>query len=362
MIRALDPLFAFAATLRGAGFPVAPDQTQGFIAAVGVLGPRGIDDVYQAALALFAIPPERRDAFDALFQAVFAGQTVAAEADSDGDDVDAVEPTGDQTEIDLDEGQEPAGEDATTTERLSQRALADRADTALATFLREAPKRLPHRLSYRRAPAKSGDRIDMRRALRLAARQEGEVFSLPQTRRKTRQRKIVVLIDVSGSMKERSDANLRFAHGLVQVAARAEVFTLATRLTRLTPALAPSDPAAALLRTGQTLSDLDGGTRIGDALTAFLSVPRYAGFARGALVVVLSDGLETGDPAAMADATARLSRLAWRLHWLTPLAADPDYRPVTAGMQAILPVLDDLQDGASIPAICTHLLNLARAA
>ena len=362
MSRALDPFFAFAAALRAAGFPVAPDQTQGFIAAVGALGPRGINDVYTAALALFAIPPERRAEFDALFQAVFAGQTIAAPTDSGAEDVEALEPTGDQTEIELDEGQEPTGEDATAAERLSHRSVADRADRALAAFVREAPKRLPRRLSYRRARAKRGDRIDLRRALRLAARQEGEVFYLPQTRRKTRQRKIVLLVDVSGSMKECSDANLRLAHSLVQVAARAEVFTLGTRLTRLTTALAPANPASALLRAGQPLSDLDGGTRLGEALTAFLSVPRYAGFARGALVVVLSDGLEQGDPAGMADATARLSRLAWRLHWLTPLAADPSYRPVTAGIQAILPFLDELQDGAAIPAICTHLLNVARAA
>ncbi|MEM9523686.1 MAG: VWA domain-containing protein, partial [Pseudomonadota bacterium] len=225
-----------------------------------------------------------------------------------------------------------------------------------------APRRLPQRLSFRRRPHRRGDQSAPRRSLRQAARTGGDLFDLPRTERKRRQRRIVCLIDVSGSMKDRSDRLLEFAHALMQVGTHVEVFTLGTRLTRITRGLAPRDRPAALMRVARQVADLDGGTRIGEALRAFLSVPRYAGFARGALVLVLSDGLERGDPAAMIDATARLSRRAWRLHWLTPLAADPDYRPVTAAMRGILPWLDDLADGARIPAICSHVLNLARTA
>jgi uncharacterized protein with von Willebrand factor type A (vWA) domain len=108
------------------------------------------------------------------------------------------------------------------------------------------------------------------------------------------------------------------------------------------------------------IADIDGGTRIGDALAAYLAVPRYAGFVRGAAVIVLSDGLERGTPDAMIDAVRRLSRSAWRLDWLTPLAADPDYEPRTEGLAQVLPILDHLGDGASTAAVTNHILTMAR--
>jgi uncharacterized protein with von Willebrand factor type A (vWA) domain len=106
------------------------------------------------------------------------------------------------------------------------------------------------------------------------------------------------------------------------------------------------------------VADFDGGTRIGEALHAYLSVPRYAGFARGAAVVILSDGLERGSPEAMIDAMARLSRIAWRVSFLSPLASDPAYRPATAALAGALPWIDSLADGASTEAIAQHILTL----
>ncbi|MCV3273412.1 vWA domain-containing protein [Roseobacter sinensis] len=362
MRQVLAPFFRLATALRSAGFPVAPDQTQGFIAAVGALGPRDIGDVRSAALGLFAIPPERVADFDAIFDAVFSGRVVAAAAEGAEDDVDVREMTGDPEEVEVDTSAEPRGGEAVATERLGTRAIVETASDALARLAREAPKRLPRRLSYRRQRTHHGDRIDLRRALRQAARQEGDVLTLPQTRRKTRQRRIILLIDVSGSMKEFSDRNLSVGHALVQAADRAEAFTLGTRLTRITPALRLTHREAAVARAGEAIADIDGGTRIGAALAAFLDVPRFAGFARGALVVVLSDGLERGDPTDMTEAVRRLSRLCWQLHWLTPLAADPGFRPETEALVSVLPVLDRLSDGASIAAIADHLLNRARAA
>ena len=200
----------------------------------------------------------------------------------------------------------------------------------------------------------------MRRTLREAARRDGDVMRLHQSRRKMRQRRVLMLIDVSGSMKDRSETLLRLSHTVVQAADRAEVFTLGTRLTRITQALRPREGVQALMRASQAIADFDGGTRIGDALAAYLSVPRYAGFARGAAVVVLSDGLERGEPGAMIDAVQRLSRSAWRLDWLTPLASDPDYRPVTAGLSGILPILDHLGDASSTAAVADHILTMAR--
>ncbi len=363
--RAVKPFADFAVLLRAHGFTVSPDQTIGFIEAIGLLGPRGIEDVYRAARAIFAIPPERADEFEALFRAFFMGQTIAAPVPGGDEDeeVQAFEAAGRDIEIEEAESDEEAGAEATFAERLGRRSFPPlRDDEALARFARLAPRRLPRRRSYRYARAAHGSRLDMRRTLREAVRRDGEVFTLSEVRRKTRQRRIVLLIDVSGSMKEHTESALRFSHALAQSAERFEAFTLGTRLTRITPALGLRETDRALDRVGALVADIDGGTRIGDALQAFLNVPRYAGAARGAAVVVISDGLERGDALTLLDAVTRLSRMAWRLDWLTPLAADPDYSPQTEALAQILPWLDSFGDGSRTAALCDHFLRMARAA
>ena len=116
----------------------------------------------------------------------------------------------------------------------------------------------------------------------------------------------------------------------------------------------------ALAAAAEIVSDFDGGTRIGDALQAFLAVPRFAGYARGAATLIVSDGLERGDPLALADAVAKLSRRAWRLSWLTPLARGPNFKPQTEALIAVSRFVDDMVDGGSTPAIVDHVLALAR--
>jgi uncharacterized protein with von Willebrand factor type A (vWA) domain len=206
--------------------------------------------------------------------------------------------------------------------------------------------------------ARRGDYFDTRRTLREAVRNDGDVMQLRRLKRRLRQRRILLLIDVSGSMKERTEAHLRIAHALAHAVERIEVFTFGTRLTRVTRAMRLRRREQALAATSTIVSDWDGGTRIGDALRAFLAVPRFAGYSRGSVVLILSDGLERGDPAAMREAVMRLSRLAWRVSWLTPLAGDPNFAPQTEGLKAILPLVDDLVDGSSVDAICTHVLSL----
>lgn len=361
--RAAQPFVDFPVLLRAHGFAVAPEQTMGFVEAVGLLGPRQMDDIRRAARAMLAIPREREAEFAALFRAFFLGQPVAAAAATaeDEDEVEAYEPRDGDIEIaDGDEVNE-VGAEATASEALNRRSFAGMAEMeVLARFARLAPARLPRRLSYRRTPNRRGDALDMRKTLREAVRRDGEVFTLPHRRRKTRQRRIVLLVDISGSMKERTDSSLRFAHALAGASDRLEVFTLGTRLTRITPALAMRNREQALARTAALVADFDGGTRIGEALQALLSVPRFAGFARGAAVVVLSDGLERGSADAMIDAVRRLSRMAWRLDWLTPLAADRAFAPETEALAAVRPYLDSLSDGGRIQAVCDHMLTMAR--
>ncbi len=362
--RAAYPFVEFPAILRSHGFAVAPDQTMGFLEAVGLLGPSDMGDIHAAGLAMLAIPRERQAEYDTLFRAYFMGQAVTAPTNGEADEeVPVHEPSGGAREVEAEEDESQIGAEAVKGERLSLRQFAELdEDAVLKAFRKQAPANLPRRRSYRRAPSKHGDRLDIRQTLREAVRRDGEAFTLPKTRCKTRQRRVVLLVDVSGSMKDRTDTTLRFAHALAQSADRFEVFTLGTRLTRITSTLKISQPDEALARTSGLVADFDGGTRIGDALTAFLNVPRFAGFARGAAVIVLSDGLERGPPVEMMFSVQRLSRLAWRLDWLTPLAGDSGYTPRTEALQAILPWLDSLSDGSRTSAIVAHVLNLERPA
>src|SRR5690606_4115355 len=162
---------------------------------------------------------------------------------------------------------------------------------------------------------------------------DGEVVRLPTLDRRQRRRRVLLLIDVSGSMKDNTDTYLRFAHALAQATDRLEVFTLGTRLTRISRALRRRSPDQALALASTLVADWDGGTRLGDALQAFLAVPRFAGFSRGSLCVVLSDGLERGDHAAMTEGMEKLSRLSWAILWLNPLAGGQDYSAQTAAQQ-----------------------------
>ncbi len=355
---AARPFVSFPPLLRQNGFAVSPDQTVDFMAGVDLLGPRSIGDIRQAATALLAIPHERQAEFDALFDAHFLGLALPVTLPADEDDVAAHDPTGgieERTEI----GDESdAGREAARAERLGHRSLQDRTDEALSRLRHHGAASLPRRRSRRYISARSGPLPDMRRALRDASRRDGELLTLPTRRRRERLRRIVLLIDVSGSMKERTADSLRLAHELSRIAEPLEVFTLGTRLTRVTSALRHRSAEQALGRASRLIADIDGGTRIGEALETFLAVPRFAGFARGAAVVVLSDGLERGGPEALVGATLRLSRLAWRLDWLTPLPIGGN--PQTGALRAILPYLDHLGDGLTVEAICEHLLTMAR--
>jgi uncharacterized protein len=360
--QAARPFVSFATRLRENGFAIAPEQTQAFLTAVGLLGARSIRQIRLAAVATLAPSPENRPLFDALFDLHFIGVLGdIAEPDAEPDDEIKAQDDGGQMDALFADDINESGQATTGAEVLATRALksVDDADT-LRRFARALPAKLPQRRGYRLGKARRGPRIDLARSLRAAIRNDGEIVSLKRLRRRPRPRPILLLIDVSGSMKQRSDANLAFAHALVQAAARVEVFTFGTRLTRLTRALRRKNREQALAEASATVADWDGGTRIGDALQAFLAVPRFATYGRGAAVVILSDGLERGDPQAMIRAVERLAARAWRIDWLTPLAADPGYRPETEALAAIRPLLGALANGASTERLCRHVLALAQ--
>ena len=363
--RAAEPFVSFAGVLRGNGFAVAPEQTMSFVEAIGLLGPNSMDDIHRAAKVTLAPPPERMEEFDLLFRWHFMGQVIAAPAPGSEDDDDILvgdDAAGDAKPPEPDETSESGGE-ATGAEMLNVRRFAEAGEAAaLRQFRRTAPERLPMRKSYRRGPAHRGASLNMRKMLRQAVQRDGEVIELPRLERRMRQRRIVLLIDVSGSMKQQTDGYLRFAHALTRAGRRVEVFTLGTRLTRITRAMKVRNRVQALTLAAGAVADWDGGTRLGDALQAFLAIPRYAGFARGAAVIVLSDGLERGDHGALTDAVEQLSRLAWKLVWLTPLATGRDYLPETAAMQAVMPFIDHLDGASSVEVLCNRILALGREA
>lgn len=262
---------------------------------------------------------------------------------------------------DLPDEKVTGGEQASDREQLSTRRFGN--ETAqLSRFGRLLPQALPKRRSFRNVRTASRGQPDLRRSLRLIVGVEGDIPRPLLRRRPQLQRRLLLLIDISGSMKSHTTGHLELAHAIVRNADRAEVFTLGTRLTRITAALRTADRALALARVAETVEDWDGGTRIGPTLLALLSVPRFAAFARGAAIVVLSDGLERGGHAEMELAFRRLKARAFRLSLLTPLAADPRYRPRTAAVAAVLPHLDDLADGSGIAPLARFILSLARPA
>jgi uncharacterized protein len=358
--RAARAFVSFVALLRGNGFAVAPEQTTAFLEAIELLGPRGIEDIRQAGLATLAPPPERRAAYELLFNIHF----LRAEAlpGEDGAQDESVrlqeEGRGDQEPLLADEANR-SGEMAVRAEALTERRFgASEPGDALRRLAREARRRLPRRRGHRRMRARRGPWADLRRILRESTRTDGEVMRLGRLKRRARPRKMLLLIDVSGSMKTRSEDNLRLAHTLLQTMPNVEVFSFGTRLTRVTRALRLKRREQALAAAAHLVSDWDGGTRIGDALQAFLAVPRFGGYARGAAVVILSDGLERGDLSALRDAVVKLSRRAWRLSWLTPLAVGSGFVPQTEALVAIRPFVDDMVDGGSNTAVVAHLLSL----
>lgn len=363
--RPLKPFLDFATLLRANEFSIAPEQVQTFIAAVGLLGPRSMEDIYRAAHATIGPSPERVRDFDALFRLAFLGNTIAApvpgEPEDDDEEVQAFDDRdGDTEPPEVDETEESGGQPS-GAERLFARNFAGVGEAeALRRFRREAPNALPKRRSRRLMASKGGGQLDMRRAMREAVRRDGEVMQLPALERRKRRRRVLLLIDVSGSMKDQTDVSLRFAHALAQSTDRLEVFTLGTRLTRTTRALRRRNRERALAQASGLVADWDGGTRLGDALQAFLSVPRFSGFARGAMVVVLSDGLERGDYGAMTDAVERLSRLAWGMLWLSPLAGAADYAAETAALRSVLPFIDRLGDGSSAQRLCAEVLGFEK--
>lgn len=229
------------------------------------------------------------------------------------------------------------------------------ADLRLAGAFRRS-----RRLRPAASPTSRRRHPDVRRTVRAALRSGGEPFRRAFLEPGRRPRRVVLLCDVSGSMEPYSRALLRFLHAAVAGRSQVEAFALGTRLTRITRPLSSRDPDAALARAARSVVDWSGGTRLGEGLRAFNDQWGTRGMARGAVVVILSDGWDRGEPELLAEQMARLSRVAYRVVWVNPLKAAPGYAPLARGMAAALPWVDEFVEGHSLASLETLVGVISR--
>jgi uncharacterized protein with von Willebrand factor type A (vWA) domain len=372
MSRADEPLdvprvlLGLARALRAAGLPVGADRARSFAEAAAVVGAGDRAGVYWAGRATLCSEPGHRDVYDAVFPAWFAAWTPPPGVRPAALPARRA-PAGLLEQPEADPGAaEPEAVPGTATplEVLRHRDVAtlteaERSQLArLFSVLRPVP---PARPSRRRLRSRSGD-LDPRGTLRELLRTGGEPVRPRHRRAATRPRRVVLLLDVSGSMSPYAEALLRLAHVWVRAAPGVtEVFTVGTRLTRITRALRLPHPEEALRQAGEQVPDWSGGTRLADVLGAFLARWGQGSTVRGAVVVLCSDGWERGDPAGLGERMARLSRLAHRVVWVNPHRGKDGYRPVQGGMSAALPHVDHFLAGHSLDTFVRLAEVVARA-
>jgi len=354
-----EVLIGFTRALRAAGVPVTQDRTRGFLAAVAILGLDDRPATYWAGRATLCAGPDDLARYDQVFEAYFNAR----------DGLPRPRPVAHtppmSTSLSLAE-QEPtgAGDDADTeeiraaasaTEVLRHRDVAGMTAAEkhrLGAMFATIRLRPPTRRTARHQRWHRGD-VDASRTLRASLRRMGEPGEIVWRRRGTRPRRVVLLIDVSGSMSGYADALLRLAHRFTVSSGTSgrsvvETFTVGTRLTHLTRAMRLRDPDRALVAAGDTVPDWSGGTRLGETLRIFSDRWGQRGLARGAVVVIFSDGWERGDPTLLAEQMQRLQRIAHRVVWVNPHRGKDGYEPVQQGVLAALPYCQDFVAGHSL--------------
>jgi uncharacterized protein with von Willebrand factor type A (vWA) domain len=359
--RASEPdrvVVAFVRALRAADLEVPVGATVAFAEALGVVDATRRDDVYWAGRATLLRRPEDAAVYDRVFARCFDGvidlllptesapQVIQLAVDDGSDES--------QDGPDVDDDGVP-----TLTVRWSPvEVLRDRDFAAYTPEEFDEARRLMAdlrlagalRASRRHRPARRG-RTDVRRTVRRALRAGGEPVQRSFVGPSTRPRRVVLLCDVSGSMEPYARALVRFLHTAVVGRGRVEAFALGTRLTRITRELSSRDPDEALAAAARRVHDWSGGTRLGEGLREFNDRWGVRGMARGAVVVILSDGWDRGEPDVLAEQMARLARVAYRVVWVNPLKATPEYAPLARGMAAALPYVDEFVEGHSVAAL-----------
>jgi hypothetical protein len=351
----------FARVLRGLGLPAPIGCVIDFVEAVGVLGIDSRDAVYWAGRTTLVRRPEDHGVYDRAFVVFWEGRH------GSGDDAPAEEPLTITLAMD-DEGDEGSSDESSTerdddptlqlrfsaTEVLRDKDFAAYSDDELA-LAQELMSDLrfagPPRGSFRMQRAHCGPTPDIRATIRTSLRSGGEPIRRRWREPGERMRRLVLLLDVSGSMEPYARGMLRFVHAAVAGRQRVEAFALGTRLTRVTRELGSRDPDRALQAASARVLDWSGGTRLGECLRTFNDEWGVRGMARNSIVVILSDGWDRGDPALLGEQMQRLHRVAFRTIWVNPLKVTPGYAPLARGMAAALPHVDAFVEGHSVAAM-----------
>jgi len=353
---------AFSRVLRGAGLTVPTSSTIAFAESLSRTGLDDRDTTFWVGRATLVRRPEDHPIFDRAF-AVFWEHVQGADLEPIDDEPLSITLAIDDDSLDGDDAPDeaPPSDDPvvelrfSATEVLRHKDFADyspeelsEAHELMARFRLVGSPRRSLRLT---TTGKRTDRPDLRRTVRAAMRSGGEPLRRHHLRPGTRNRRLVLLLDVSGSMEPYARALIRFVHAAVAGRQKVEAFALGTRLTRLTRELSSRDPDDALRRAAERVADYGGGTRLGDGLRLFNDEWGQRGMARGAIVVILSDGWDRGDPDVLGEQMQRLQRVAHKVIWVNPLKVTPGYAPLARGMAAALPHVDAFVEGHSIDAI-----------
>jgi uncharacterized protein with von Willebrand factor type A (vWA) domain len=358
-------LLGFARALRAAGLRVTADRERTFLSAVATVGIGERGHVYWAGRATLTSVPPDFPIYDEVFERWFGDEDIKP-----GQRVDIFRPPVVQAPLDAGEGEAGADDDAeqlqvqaSAQEVLRHRDVAGLSATERARAARmfaTLQPRSPLRRARRHVRSATGP-VDGSATLREHLRRMGEPGRIHHRRKGVRARRVVLLIDVSGSMSPYADSLLRLAHAFVRSTPQVEVFTMGTRLTHVTKALDERDPDRALAAAGRVVPDWSGGTRLGEVIGAFLDRWGRRGMARGAVVVVFSDGWEREGPEVLGEQMRRLAALAHRVVWANPHRGKVGYEPVQQGIVAALPYIDDFVAGHSIAAFEELVEVVARA-
>jgi hypothetical protein len=349
---------AFARILRGSGLSVPVGSVVDYARALAAVGLTRPAAVYWAGRATLVTRPEDFATYDRAFATFFTGAWVELRSVAPVVDIALGLDAGDANTAD-DGGESAHGPTIavrwSATESLRRRDFAayspaefDEARRLMADLRLAAALRRSRRMRPSHRPRGTPD---LRRTVRAALRTGGEPIARPTRERGTRARRLVLLLDVSGSMEPYARAFVRFLHTAVVGRTRVEAFALGTRLTRVTRELAARDPDAAIAAAARRVVDWSGGTRLGACLREFNDTWGVRGMARGATVVILSDGWDRGAPEALTEQMQRLHRVAHAIVWVNPLKASPGYAPLAQGMAAALPYVDEFVEGHSLAAL-----------
>ncbi len=354
----LRNIVLFGRLLRGLGIPVTPTQIVDFVHALDYVDLRSREDVKLAARAILVSRREHLALFDRAFDLFWQARERNALQELDlgrilrrvkRRDIEIIrmQPAAGNEGTEVPEDEAPIWDRTLTYsphEVLRQKDFSELTEEELEeikAWMRSLTWDLDERRTRRRVPARRGPYFDLRRTVRQNLRHGAEPLYLARREVKYKRRPIVVICDISGSMERYTRVLLQFLYVITNRLEQVETFVFSTRLTRITRQLRRRDIDEALREAARVVHDWGGGTRIGDALKAFNYLWSRRVLGRGAVVLIISDGWDRGDVDLLAREMARLQRSCYRLIWLNPLLGSPNYQPLTRGMQAALPYIDD---------------------